>query len=45
MPSPCGPTMIPPMISRTIAGTRITGAIPRISGARKATTATMMKLV
>ena len=45
IPIPCGPTMIPPTSSSTIAGTMITGARPRISGARNAITATMMKLV
>ena len=42
---PCGPTMIPPTSSSTIAGTRIAGAMARISGARKAITATITKLV
>ncbi len=44
-PRPCGPTMIPPTSSSTIAGTRISGVMARISGARKAITATITKLV
>ena len=45
IPSPCGPTMIPATSSSTIDGTRICGAIPRISGAAKAIAATITKLV
>ena len=37
--------MIPATSSSTIAGTRICGTMPRISGATKAITATITKLV
>src|SRR5215475_8860967 len=44
-PNPEGPTMIPPIISRTTAGVRSRGAKPTVSGARTAMAATTSRLV